>query len=103
MSSSLFLDYDACHDKWSVLDIEEYCYGDGKTPEEAVQSARKNGVEKDIDFNYGTATYVNEPDSNAIMNTFELIDELARLAGMKVNSTFNNEGKFCGYTMELRE
>lgn len=36
----LFLTENPIDRRWKVLDAEEFCFGDGETPEDAIQSAR---------------------------------------------------------------
>lgn len=36
----LFLTPNSIDGRWKVLDIEDFCFGDGETPDEAIQSAR---------------------------------------------------------------
>lgn len=36
----LFLTPNPIDMRWKVLDIEDFCFGDGETPDEAIQSAR---------------------------------------------------------------
>ena len=97
---TLFLNFSVKTNTWKVLDQENFCYGEGESVIEAVQSARKV-TKKDIHFN--NICYVHESDDYLITDIFELIDELANLAGMKVTRIFDNADQFVGYDMKLDE
>lgn len=45
MSSPYFTFFNEIDNRWKVVDVQGFCYGDGATEEEAIDSARIVGVE----------------------------------------------------------
>ena len=100
-SPTPFLTRNNIDERWKVLGKNNQVLGDGATTIEAIQSARVV-TDEDIHFGDGMA-YVNEPEEDLIKEDWELIDELARLANMKITYIYDNNDRFKGYRMELIE
>ena len=101
----LFLECNIRDAKDVVVDGTGYVYGEGKTPREAIKSARQV---TDEPINYGTSyempnVIVSDIPDTIYYDKDEFIKELATLAGVKVTKLFSDDLFFKGYTMELKE
>ena len=109
----LFLDYNSFDDEWKVLDENEFPYGTGHIPEDAIRSARvvtdapiyansdfKGLVDGVLDVSVKDCADLTEDD--VIYNKDELIEALAELGGFKIYKIIDGEWTL-GYTMELVE
>ena len=109
----LFLDYNSFDNEWKVLDENEFPYGTGHIPEDAIRSARvvtdapifansdfKGLVDGVLDISVKDITQLTEED--VIYNKDELIEALAELSGFKIYKIIDGEWTL-GYTMELVE
>ena len=99
--TKLFLEYNGIDNRWKVVDENGFCFGDGRTVKEAVQSARVV-TDQDIYFHDGLV-YVNKPETGLTKDVFDFIDELAEIGGMEVTRIYNNDDEFQGFKMELIE
>jgi hypothetical protein len=109
----LFLDYNAFDGQWKVLDENQFPYGTGHIPEDAIRSARvvtnapiyansdfKGLVDGVLDVTTKDSTELTAED--VIYNKDELIEALAELSGFKIYKIVDGEWTI-GYTMELVE
>ena len=111
--TKLFLDYNSFDDHWKILGSDEACYGSGKTPEDAIKSARivtnapiyANSNFKGIVDGTPIIPTINADEIAADLTLYgreEIIEALAELGGFKVQKVVEH-GFFIGYTMELIE
>ena len=111
--TKLFLDYNSFDDHWKILDKDEFCYGSGETPEDAIKSARvvtnapiyANSNFKGIVDGTPVIPTINADEIAADLTLYgaeEMIEALAELGGFKVRKVVEH-GFFIGYTMELIE
>ena len=109
----LFLDYNAFDGEWKVLDENEFPYGTGHIPEDAIRSARvvtdapiyaNNNftglVDGVLDISVKDSTQLTKDD--VIYTKDELIEALAELSGFRIYKIIDG-GYTLGYTMELVE
>ena len=96
MSSTLFLKHNPIDNRWKVLDADDFAFGDGASPKEAIQSAR-------IVTGKAISLGSNQEISDGDFNKDELIEALSELAGMKIIECFDDELNPTGYKMELIE
>ena len=112
--TKLFLDRNSFDMRWKVLDTDNFCYGDGETPEQAIASARvvtNAPIFANSDFNgivdgeviTGTVNVETLSEDDAIYGHEEIIEALAELGGFKVQKVVDDDGFYYGYTMELVE
>lgn len=111
--TKLFLDYNSFDNHWKILDTNEYCFGSGETPEDAIRSARvvtdapifANSQFKgllDSVFDVSTKDSTELTSDDVIYTKDELIEALAELSGFKIYRIIDG-GYLLGYTMELVE
>lgn len=96
--TQLFLEHNDIDNRVKVLDKDGFCFGDGETSIEAIQSAR---IVSDAPIYFGSGVSVS--DDTDVFETYELIKELAHLAGFKVRQAYDKDMKIIGWTMELKE
>lgn len=109
----LYLDHNSIDNRWKILDSQEFCYGDGETPEQAIQSARvvtdapifansqfTGLVDGVLDVLTKDSTELTEED--VIYTKDELIEVLAELGGFTIFKIVDGEFTL-GYTWELVE
>lgn len=112
--TKLFLDLNGIDGKWKVLDKDEFCFGSGDTPEDAIRSARvvtdapifanknfKGLIDGVLDVSVKYEEDLTEDD--VIYNKDELIEALAELGGFKISKVMTPNHFTLGYTMELKE
>ena len=112
--TKLFLDQNTFDDRWKVLDLDGFCYGDGETPEQAIKSARivtdapiyANSQFKGIintvpDF--GVIWNEDLTEDDTIYSKDDLIEALAELGGFRIHRVLDERHHVLGYTMELVE
>ena len=111
--TKLFLDLNTLDGQWKILDKNEFCFGSGETPEDAIRSARvvtdapifansdfKGIVDSVLDVVTKDSTELSADD--VILTKDELIESLAELGGFNVYKIVDGEWTL-GYTMELVE
>ena len=111
--TKLFLDRNSIDGKWKVLDKDEFCFGSGETPEDAIRSARvvtdapifannqwKGLIDGVLDVRVKDSTDLTEDD--VIYSKDELIETLAELGGFTIYKIIDGEWTL-GYTWELKE
>jgi len=109
----LFLDFNSFDGKWKVLDKNEFPYGSGETPEDAIRSARvvtdapifanstfTGLIDGVLDIRVKNSTDLTSDD--VIYNKDELIEVLAELGGFEIYKVID-DGYTLGYVMELKE
>lgn len=101
MSFKLFLMQNDTTNRWEVLD-NDVVVGDGETKRLAIKSARLLTQDDIWDYEAQT-TYMTNPKESDIFTASELIEELARLADMRVTFVKDDKMKLRGYKMGLRE
>ena len=111
--TKLFLDYNSFDNHWKVLDANEFPFGSGETPEDAIRSARvvtNAPIYANSDFKglidgepVIPTIHVDEiPTDMTLYGREEIIEAMAELSGFKVRKVVE-QGFFIGYTMELVE
>jgi hypothetical protein len=111
--TKLFLDRNSIDGKWKILDKDEFCFGSGETPEDAIRSARvvtdapifansqfTGLIDGVLDVSVKDTTELTEDD--VIYNKDELIETLAELGGFRIYKIIDGEWTL-GYTWELKE
>ena len=111
--TKLFLDRNSIDGKWKILDKDEFCFGSGETPEDAIRSARvvtdapifannqwKGLIDGVLDVRVKDSTDLTEED--VIYSKDELIETLAELGGFTIYKIIDGEWTL-GYTWELKE
>ena len=112
--TKLFLDKNFIDNRWKVLDKDEFCFGEGETPEQAIKSARvvtNAPIYANSNFNgiidgepvINTVDIENLSEEEQIYGSEELIEAMAELSGFKVRKVVDDTGFYYGYTMELVE
>ena len=76
--TKLFLDRNFIDNRWKVLDKDEFCFGDGETPEQAIKSAR---VVTNAPI-YANSNFNGIIDGEPVINTVD-IENLSEEAGKK--------------------
>lgn len=111
--TKLFLNQNSFDGRWKVLDKDEFCFGDGETPEQAIASARivtNAPIYANSQFNgiidgeplIKEITVDEIPEDMTLYGREEIIEAMAELSGFKVRKVVQ-DGFFIGYTMELVE
>lgn len=111
--TKLFLDHNPFDGRWKVLDKDEFCFGDGETPEQAIASARivtNAPIYANSQFNgiidgeplIKEITVDEIPEDMTLYGREEIIEAMAELSGFKVRKVVQ-DGFFIGYTMEMVE
>ena len=111
--TKLFLYRNSIDGKWKILDKDEFCFGSGETPEDAIRSARvvtdapifannqwKGLIDGVLDVRVKDSTDLTEED--VIYSKDELIETLAELGGFTIYKIIDGEWTL-GYTWELKE
>ena len=98
-SKTYFLEKNAIDGRHKVVDQNGFPYGDAEMPDKAIQQARALGITDHIHFGSGVAV----TNTDDVFTTYELISELANLAGMKVRTAYDDNMNIIGHTMELVE
>ena len=101
----LFLDYNSFDDEWKVLDENEFPYGTGHIPEDAIRSARvvtDAPIYANSDFKGLIDGVLDVSVKDCADLTEDLIEALAELGGFKIYKIIDGEWTL-GYTMELVE
>ena len=109
----LFLDLNF-DGQWKVLDENEFPYGTGHIPEDAIRSARvvtdapiyannefKGIIDEVLDAPFKTPKDLSEDET--IYSKDELIEVLAELGGFRIFKVYDDYRNLLGYTMELVE
>lgn len=107
----LFLDINSIDGKWKILDKQEFCFGSGDTPEDAIRSARvvtdatiyansdfKGIIDEVLDIPVRDVSDLSEDD--AIYSIEELVECMADLGGFNVRKVYKDD-YFLGYTMDV--
>ena len=112
--TKLFLEQNPFDSRWKVLDNDEFCFGSGHTPEDAIRSARvvtdapiyansnfKGIIDAVLDVPFKTPNELSEDET--IYSKDELIEVLAELGGFRIFKIYDDYRNLLGYTMELVE
>jgi hypothetical protein len=112
--TKLFLEQNPFDSRWKVLDNDEFCFGEGETPEDAIRSARvvtdapiyanrefKGIIDEVLDVSFKTPEELSEDET--IYSKDGLIEVLADLGGFRIFKIYDDYRNLLGYTMELIE